>query len=184
MVQFANDPTPPPTSFISHPLTPTSGKALVYHIPQDSAEISTPESLAAITSQTTQIRAENTALAAEAKTLRAQLATLSNTLSTADLRSAVASLETEKAELTNRLEGLRRLREASAGGEGMGAADMQREKVKVEADLKVWSAIEGRRSKVEKAMWDMVEQGRPPGMSIADFKVSLPVVVRGRVLMC
>jgi len=26
-------------------------------------------------------------------------------------------------------------------------------------------------------MWDMVENARPPGMSVADYKVSLPVVV-------
>ena len=71
---------------------------------------------------------------------------------------------------------MRRLREADADdeGKGMGVAEMQKEKVKVEKDLKVWSAIEVGRRKVEKAMWDMVEQGRPAGMSVADFKVSSP----------
>lgn len=168
-----------PTLTIARPtlLTSPSGKALVYHIPQDSTSIPTPEALAAITAQISLVRSENVTLVAEAKTLRAQLATLSNTLSTADLRTAVAGLEVEKAELTERLEKLRALREADAGGEGKGigscVAEMQKEKVKVEADLKVWSVIEGRRSKVEKAMWDMVENARPPGMSIADFKVSL-----------
>ena len=39
------------------------------------------------------------------------------------------------------------------------------------------SVIEGRRRKVERAMWDMVENARPPGMSVADYKVSLSVVV-------
>ena len=58
-------------------------------------------------------------------------------------------------------------------GQGMGVAEMQREKIKVEKELKVWSVIEGRRRKVERAMWDMVENARPPGMSVADYKVSL-----------
>jgi len=56
---------------------------------------------------------------------------------------------------------------------------MQKEKVKVEADLKLWSVIEGRRRKVERAMWDMVENARPPGMSVADYKVSLLFFMRG-----
>jgi len=71
--------------------------------------------------------------------------------------------------------GLRSLREADqeGQGQGMGVAEMQREKIKVEKELKVWSVIEGRRRKVERAMWDMVENARPPGMSVADYKVSL-----------
>lgn len=149
------------------------GKAIVYHIPQDTEDVPTPDSLNDIRSQTDTIRSETSALNVEVKNLKAQLAAMGSVVSMTDLRTSISNLEAEKASMTSRIEVLRAQNQVKAEeGQSTSVMDEQAERKRVEDDIKAWQAILGRRTAIQKAMWDVVGSMMPEGQSEADWKVS------------
>lgn len=47
----------------------------------------------------------------------------------------------------------------------------QGEKKRVEEEIKLWSGIEARRRRIERTVWDLVAGMRPPGKSVAEYRV-------------
>ncbi len=96
------------------------------------------------------LQAQTAELQTLAKALRNTLASLTSTLSTADMLSSISSLESEKAEITTRLQDLK-------AGHAKKVTAEERKKVERE-----WQAMKGvcaRRERIAKDFWRMVEDG-------------------------
>ena len=96
------------------------------------------------------LQTQTTELQTLAKTLRSTLASLNSTRSTADMLSNISSLEHEKSEIVTRLESLR------AGHSKKVTAE---ERKKVEKEWKATKEVMGRREKIARVFWEMVEEG-------------------------
>ncbi|KAH7558044.1 hypothetical protein BM1_05316 [Bipolaris maydis] len=130
----------------------TAGKQIVYHALQDAADTCTTEQLAALDAEIANLRTQTAALNATAKTLRCTLASVTSTLSTADLIANVDLLEKEKAEIAERLDGLRK-----------GKARMVTAKER-EAIEQVWKKsvrTAKNREKIAREMWKIIADNLP-----------------------
>lgn len=126
-----------------------AGKQIVYHAIQDPASSCTPEQLAALDTQITDLRNQTTQLTATAKILRGTLSSLNSELSTADLISNVQALETEKTEILERLESLK-------AGKAKKVTKEQREEV--EREWKVWRRMAKRREVIARNVWGIIAE--------------------------
>ncbi|KAH9879980.1 hypothetical protein J1614_002005 [Plenodomus biglobosus] len=129
-----------------------AGKQIVYHAIQDANEACTTEQLAALDNQITTLRTETATLHATAKTLRNTLSDLKSTLSTADLLTAVHALETEKAEITARLEALKA---------GKAKKVTAKEREDVEREWKKYTGLARKREGIARDMWKFIEDQLP-----------------------
>ncbi|KAH6637791.1 Tat binding protein 1-interacting protein-domain-containing protein [Boeremia exigua] len=134
----------------THPTQLTNpGKQIVYHALQNPTDAISPDQLADYDARTAALTAQTTDLHSRTKTLRTALAALSAPRA-ADLLSRVAALEREKEELGGRLEALR-------AGRGVQVSAEERERVGRE-----WRAVKGvsgRRERIAREFWGMVEEG-------------------------
>ncbi|KNG47689.1 aaa-domain-containing protein [Stemphylium lycopersici] len=129
-----------------------AGKQIVYHALQNAVEACTTEQLAALDTAILDYRAQTTSLNATAKTLRATLSSLNSTLSTADLIANVHALETERAEMEARLDGLRK-------GKAKKVTATEREAI--EKEWKKSASVARKRAKISKEMWTIIEDALP-----------------------
>ncbi|KAF2096523.1 TBPIP-like protein [Rhizodiscina lignyota] len=142
-----------------------AGKQIVYHVIQDPADAATPEHLAALDAAILSLQEETTALRSQATGLKSTLSALNATLSTADLRAAVADLEAKHAEVTTRLDKLRKgdVRPISA-----------EEKQLVEKEEKKWETVARKRKAIVKEMWTLVKDiATETGKNLEDLKEEL-----------
>lgn len=144
---------------------PTPGKAIVYHLPQSTNDLPSPETLTAMSNELTTLRSSTNTLALEAKALKTQLAALGATVSISELRDNVAKLEKAKQALTERVDGLRasakeqiKSENDAVGSMAQGGAD---EKKKVEVEINLFTTALGRRMKITVELWDVVREMRP-----------------------
>ncbi|KAF1811297.1 TBPIP-domain-containing protein [Eremomyces bilateralis CBS 781.70] len=139
-----------------------AGKQLVYHAIQTTTDDCSPDALADLDAQITTLRDEVTDLRSQSTTLKSQLQALSSEQSPTELLTSIATREAEKASLTAKLEKLR-------GGEV--AAVPEAERVRVEAAVRNWRAIEGRRRKIAGDLWAEIEEGvRMSGGDVQELK--------------
>ncbi|KAF2201885.1 Tat binding protein 1-interacting [Delitschia confertaspora ATCC 74209] len=141
-----------------------AGKQIVYHALQDPTDGFTAEQSAGIDERIKTLRAETTAALTTAKTLRSTLSSINSTLSTADLFSSISTLETEKAEITERLKTLK---------EGKAKKVTSGEKNRIEKEWKMWKGIAGRREKIVKEVWRVIEDVLPEGMEKGEVRENL-----------
>ncbi|KAF2144572.1 uncharacterized protein K452DRAFT_296003 [Aplosporella prunicola CBS 121167] len=141
-----------------------SGKQIVYHAIQNSADSAGPEELAAMDASIQALKDETTAAAGEAKSLRAKLTTLNATMSTVDLRSTVIGLEAETQELRARLDSLRGGSVRPVTGE---------EKAGIDKELARWKKAEAARGKIAKELWAYILDVLPEDVQAAELRESL-----------
>lgn len=115
--------------------------------------------------RTQTLRDETTALNAQAKTLRAELAQLNSSLSTADLRAQVAAMQVEKADIEERLKGLR---------SGSVRPVSREEKAQVDLELRKVEKCVLARKMIVKEMWGIIAEAVPRD-KCADLKEDLGV---------
>jgi len=165
---------------------PTPGKAIVYHLPQSTTDLPSPETLTTMSNELTALRSSTTTLALEAKALKAQLAALGATVSISELRDNVARLEKAKQALTERVEGLRVTAKEQIVAEGGIAPGGDEDKKKVEEDINLFTTALGRRKKIAVELWDVVRQMMPPKVKneeewkVSDWRLQLKVSMRKR----
>lgn len=121
-------------------------------MPQDASDSCTPQQLAALDTQITDLRNQTANLTATAKTLRSTLSSLNSTLSTADLISDVHALESAKSEVLARLESLR-------AGKAKKVSKQERESV--EKEWKKTVAVAKKREKIAGEMWKLIADQLP-----------------------
>ena len=122
----------------------------ISNIIQSPDDAVSPEQLAEYNTRISMLQTQTTELQTLAKTLRSTLASLNSTRSTADMLSNISSLEHEKSEIVTRLESLR------AGHSKKVTAE---ERKKVEKEWKATKEVMGRREKIARVFWEMVEEG-------------------------
>lgn len=116
--------------------------------PQNTADALSDDTLATLSSKTTELQTLTTAANATAKSLRSTLSTLNSTLSTADLLSSITSLEAEKAKIESRLLELK---------EGKAKKVTEKERDAIENEWNKWNDVARRREKISKEMWRLIE---------------------------
>lgn len=110
------------------------------------------------------LREETTTIGANIKSLRSTLSSLESTMSTADLRISVAAMESEKREITARLEKLRK-------GDVKPVSKEEREAV--EKSVALWEGVAVRRGKIVKEMWGCVLDTLPEGVDPMELRVGV-----------
>ncbi|KAF2629873.1 TBPIP-domain-containing protein [Macroventuria anomochaeta] len=138
-----------------------AGKQIVYHALQSPDDAVSPEQLADYDTRITSLQTQTTDLQALTKTLRSTLASLNSTLSTADMLSNISSLEHEKSEIVTRLESLR------AGHAKKVTAE---ERAKVEKEWKMMKGVMGRREKIAREFWAMVQEGTEGSEALEELR--------------
>ncbi|KAF2851170.1 homologous-pairing protein-like protein 2 [Plenodomus tracheiphilus IPT5] len=129
-----------------------AGKQIVYHAIQDANESCTTEQLEALDTQITNLRTETATLQATAKTLRSTLSDLNSTLSTADLLTSINALETERADITARLDALKA---------GKAKKVTAKEREDVEREWKKYTGLAKKREVIAREMWKFIEDQLP-----------------------
>ncbi|CAI6338840.1 unnamed protein product [Periconia digitata] len=125
-----------------------TGKQIVYHVHQNPDDALTPEQVASIDSQISDLQSATAALNTTAKTLRSTLASLNSTLSTSDLIATVQTLDAEKQEMLARLDMLKA---------GKAKKVTKKERDEVERGWKTAGLASRRREKIAREMWKMIE---------------------------
>ncbi|KAF2129949.1 TBPIP-domain-containing protein [Dothidotthia symphoricarpi CBS 119687] len=130
----------------------TKRKQIVYHALQDASDSCTPEQLAALDTQISDLRAQTSVLVAATKSLRCTLASLNSTLSTASLVADVQALDTEKMKILARLDGLKA---------GKAKKVTQQEREEVEREWIKCGRVARMREKIAVGMWRFIEESVP-----------------------
>ncbi|KAF1843896.1 Tat binding protein 1-interacting [Cucurbitaria berberidis CBS 394.84] len=129
-----------------------AGKQIVYHALQNAEDSCTPEQLAALDAQITDLRTNTTNLLGTIKILRSTLSSLNSTLSTTDLVSNVHALESEQVEILARLENLK-------AGKAKKVTEVER--MDVERQWKKGVGVAKRREKIAREMWKLIADQLP-----------------------
>ncbi|KAF1830564.1 Tat binding protein 1-interacting [Decorospora gaudefroyi] len=131
-----------------------AGKQIVYHALQNAAEAFTTEELAALDTTILNLRTQTSTLATTSKHLRTTLSTLNTTLRTADLVASVRALESEKADISTRLDALRK-------GKAKKVSPCEREAV--EREWKFRTCLARKRGRIVVEMWRVIGDVLPDG---------------------
>lgn len=131
-----------------------TGKQIVYHALQDSADAASPEEVAVMDEQIATLREEIATAKGEEKALKAQLITLNATMSRQDLQSGIACLGAEQKALLARLGPLRSGNVKPVSAEEKEAADK---------DWKLWTRRANVRKKICMEVWAHLTEELPEG---------------------
>ncbi|CAN9088613.1 unnamed protein product [Alternaria sp. RS040] len=129
-----------------------AGKQIVYHALQNAAEACTTEQLAALDESVLNVRTQTISLLTSAKNLRSSLSSLNSTLSTTDLIASIHTLETERAEIVTRLDGLKK---------GKAKKITVAEREATEKEWKRSVRVAKIRKKIAMEMWKLIEGQLP-----------------------
>ncbi|RYN36510.1 hypothetical protein AA0115_g1492 [Alternaria tenuissima] len=129
-----------------------AGKQIVYHALQNAAEACTTEQLAALDESVLNVRTRTISLLTSAKNLRSSLSSLNSTLSTTDLIASIHGLETERAEIVTRLDGLKK---------GKAKKITVAEREATEKEWKRSVRVAKIRKKIAMEMWKLIEGKLP-----------------------
>ncbi|CAN9234228.1 unnamed protein product [Alternaria alternata] len=129
-----------------------AGKQIVYHALQNAAEACTTEQLAALDESILNVRTRTISLLTSAKNLRSSLSSLNSTLSTTDLIASIHALETERAEIVTRLDGLKK---------GKAKKITVAEREATEKEWKRSVRVAKIRKKIAMEMWKLIEGKLP-----------------------
>ena len=140
-----------------------TGKQLVYHALQDTADETSSEELHAMDENIAALRDERATLKAREKGSRSELSAFGSVVSTTALSTNVSALEVEETALEGRLATLH-----AAGNKAVS----NEEKAAVEATWNTWQKHAATRKKICREMWERCLEALPEGQTKEQHWVS------------